>query len=302
MYPAEHTELLAGFAGHLIAERRLSPNTLAAYLADVQRFLRGLRVEIRGLRIEDLTDHLRDLALSGLALNSLARHQGSLRCFCRYLLLVHRLDTDLAELLDHPRGSRPLPKVLPRAAMRRLLEAARRPVRQGSGKPPPRARDVAILETLYATGMRCGELCRLRVSDVDLTTGMARCTGKGSKERLVLLGRPARRALREWLRVRGELLGSLRLTSEACFVTRNGAPLDPSAVWRLVKRAARRIGVEASPHTLRHSFATHLLEGGASLRTVQELLGHASVATTQIYTHLSVAHLKAVHRRYFPRR
>jgi integrase/recombinase XerD len=236
-----------------------------------------------------------DLKATGLAAPSIRRAQSAVRTYFGFLLAEGAISTDPTDRLETPRVERRLPDFLSRAETERLLEA-----------PDPASalywRDRAILEFLYATGVRVSELVELRISSLDEEEAFATVFGKGSKERLVPVGAPAFRAVERYLRdVRPSLdegFGEGRV-----FLNARGRPLRRESVWSVVRTAARRAGIQrkVSPHTLRHTFATHLVEGGADLAAVQELLGHADISTTQIYTHLDRTHLRAIHRKYHPR-
>jgi integrase/recombinase XerD len=236
--------------------------------------------------------HLKD---RGQAPTSIRRAQSSLRTYWAFLLGEGAVAADPTERMESPKVWRRLPDVLSRDEVERLVEAP-------DPDHPLHWRDRAVLELLYATGMRVSELAELPLTGVDAAQGVCLVFGKGSKERIVPMGGPAMRALDRYLRdVRPALdrgKGKGRV-----FLNARGGPLSRQAVWTIVRAARKRAGIthKVSPHTLRHSFATHLLEGGADLAAVQELLGHADIATTQIYTHLDREHLRDVHRKYHPR-
>ena len=290
---------LEQFSDFLAFERGLSERTVAAYVRDLRglanfltdRGLWGPEVA-RHVHLREYVFHLKD---RGLAASSIRRIQSSLRTYWAFLLGDGVVEVDPTERLESPRVGRLLPVVLSRDDVGRLLES-----------PDPdhqlHWRDRAVLELLYATGMRVSELAELALTALDPEEDVCLVFGKGSKERLVPIGRPAARALARYLQdVRPGLeCGKGR---GRVFLNARGGPLSRQAVWRIVRDACQRAGIEqaVSPHTLRHTFATHLLEGGADLASVQELLGHADIATTQIYTHLDRQHLKDVHRRYHPR-
>jgi integrase/recombinase XerC len=287
----------AAFLRHLERERNASPNTIRAYGEDIAQFAEHLRRELgRDPRPED-ADHLAirgflaELHRRGLAKSSSARKLAGLRTFFRYLCREGRLATNPARVLATPRRDRRIPAVLDEAQVLALLDLP------GDGFAAVRGR--AILELLYATGMRCAELVALDVGEVDLGARMARVLGKGRKERVVLFGRRGEEALRAWLAERRRL----RPRTDARFLNARGGRLTDRSVRAQV---ARRVGQVAlarrcSPHTLRHSFATHLLTRGADLRAIQELLGHASLSTTQRYTHVDTRHLLEVYRKAHPR-
>lgn len=286
------------FAHYAAAECRLADNTVAAYRRDLVRFctwLEGRRIE--GLSIRDLADYAAWLHRRKLSAASIARHLVSLRVFFRYLQLEGVLGDNLAELLGSQKLWQRVPKVLSPQQVERLLAAPTR-------CEPLWLRDRALLELLYATGCRASELAGLRLRDLHLEDGFCLCRGKGDKQRLVPIGRRAVAVVRAYLaQERPRLAALVPGGTEWLFLSHRGRKLRRERIWELVKRYARRIGApeDISPHTLRHSFATHMLAGGADLRQVQEMLGHASITTTQVYTHVDPTRLKAVHRKYHPR-
>jgi integrase/recombinase XerD len=288
------------FLHYLMAECGVSPHTLAAYRSDLMRFVRWRKAKAPGalasLDASALSGYVDSLFQDGLAPSSVCRHLASLSTFFRFLILEGRLQDNVAKLVIAPAIWDRLPTVLSPAATDRLLEAPSTLTRLGR-------RDKAALETLYATGCRASEVVRLRPGDLDLKTGVARCVGKGNKERRVPLGSKAVRALAAYLNRDRPALVARNPQTEVVFVSRMGRPLSRIGLWHIVKRHARAAGLNAdvSPHTLRHSFATALLAGGADLRVVQEMLGHASIATTQIYTRVELSRLRDVHARFHPR-
>jgi integrase/recombinase XerD len=288
------------FLHYLMAECGVSPNTLAAYRADVVRFSRWRQEHAPGplaaLDVPALAGYVDYLAGRGLAPNSIGRHLASLSTFFRYLIVEGHVTENLAKLLVAPTVWDRLPTVLGPAAVERLLNAPNPDTRLGR-------RDRAALETLYATGCRASEVVGLRPGDVDLKAGLARCIGKGNKERFVPLGSRAVAALGAYLASDRRALVARRPETDSLFVARSGRPLSRVGLWHVVKTHARGAGLSenVSPHTLRHSFATHVLAGGADLRVVQEMLGHASIATTQIYTRVELSRLREVHERFHPR-
>jgi integrase/recombinase XerD len=300
MPPAELVSDILAFKQYLRAERGMAENTVAAYGRDLERFAGWVST----VRLADyLRPHLRDL--SGylvflhdekLAPPSVARHLVSLRMFFKYLRLEERTDQTAVDLLGSPKLWQTIPQVLSPDAVDELLKAPR-------PQDKFQVRDRALLETLYATGCRASEVVGLRVDDLNLDAAFLKCTGKGNKQRVVPLGRPAVAAIRTYL---GE--GRPRFTAppphpDHLFVSKSGRPLSRIQVWKIVRKYCERVGLPAgvSPHTLRHSFATHLLAGGADLRAVQELLGHASIGTTQHYTHVDRDRLKRMHAKFHPR-
>ena len=298
--PDPHRDPIGPFLHYLMAECGLSPNTLAAYRSDIVRFSRWRKEHAPGplaaLDIATLTGYVDYLARSGLAPSSVGRNLAALSTFYRFLIYDGRLSENVAKLLVAPAVWDRLPTVLGPSAVDRLLSAPDR--EQTLGR-----RDRAALETLYATGCRASEVVGLRPGDLDLVGGSARCIGKGDKERIVPLGAKAREALSEYMtRDRPRLIAG-RLDVPNIFVTTRGRPLSRIGLWKIVKTHALAAGLPGavSPHTLRHSFATHLLAGGADLRVVQEMLGHASIATTQIYTRVELSRLREVHAKFHPR-
>jgi integrase/recombinase XerD len=297
---ASGSDSIGSFLYYLMAECNVSANTLAAYRNDVARFARWRKRfapgPIKNLDVRGISGYVSFLHDSGLAPSSIARHIASLSSYFRFLIFEGLADENLAKLLIAPAVWDRLPTVLAPAAVERLLNAPSGSTRLGR-------RDRAALETLYATGCRASETVGLRPSDLDLEGGKARCVGKGNKERVVPLGGAARRALRTYLETDRPILIARRPETAVVFVTKSGKPLSRIGLWRIVKTHARAAGLPetVSPHALRHSFATHLLAGGADLRVVQEMLGHASIATTQIYTRVEMSRLIDVHKRFHPR-
>ncbi len=283
-----------------MAECGVSPNTLAAYRSDVAQFAewrkRHAPGPLAGVDIHTLTCFVESLSQRGLAPSSVARHLASLSAFFRYLIFDGRLKENVAKLLVAPAIWDRLPKVLGPQAVARLLQAPDATTCLGR-------RDRAAMETLYATGCRASEVVGLRLMDIDLTAGVVRCLGKGDRERIVPLGSQARDALIAFLAMDRPSLVARHPETATVLVSKTGRPLSRVGLWRIVKAHARvsGLGVNVSPHTLRHSFATHLLAGGADLRAVQEMLGHASVGTTQIYTRVELSRLREVRDQYHPR-
>lgn len=304
--PAGLAAVQASFYQYLLAERRLQPATAAAYRRDVVGLAAYLakhlnlspdRIELAHCTPEVVTAYLAHLAARGRRPATLARAASSLRVFFRFWTEGESAAPDPTRHLASPRLGRPLPRVAAQDEVEALLAAV--PERDGS---PEELRDRAILEVLYGSGLRVSELVNLRLDAIDLEEGLLRVTGKGRKERLVPLSDPARSALARYLKGgRPQLLRARR--SPYVFVSGRGRPLTRQRAWQLVKGYARRAGLLRlpSPHTLRHSFATHLLEGGADLRSVQEMLGHADIRTTEIYTHLTAERMQAIYRQAHPR-
>jgi integrase/recombinase XerD len=291
-------QLLDQFLDGIWLESGLSANTLAAYRTDLRAFQSWLAK--KGLALEqatraDLLAYLAANVRAGLSPRSSARHLSTLRRFYRYLLIQGRTQADPTADVRSPVIGRPLPKNISEQGVEKLLSTPPRDTALGS-------RDRAMLETMYASGLRVSELVGLTLNELDLTTGLVRVVGKGGRERIVPLGEEASESLREYLgQARSDLLKA-QLT-DAVFVTRRGGPMTRQAFWQLIKRYAQQagIGAEFSPHSLRHAFATHLLNHGADLRSVQMLLGHTDLSTTQIYTHVARARLQSLHGTHHPR-
>ncbi len=299
-------ELKDRFLDYIGHECGLSENTQAAYSRDVGHFFAWLDGRIlTDLTLTDFTAYLDALRGENLSPATCARHLVSLRAFYRWLQLEGVIKKNLTALLESPKLWQRVPSVLTVKQVDRLLTA-----------PNPEQdrnwiRDRAILEIFYATGCRASEIAALTLEDYRPREGFCRCRGKGDKERMVPLGRGAVAACGEWLTLRAVILRQAHLKKETegseagrpLFVTRTGKPIRREALWELVKKYARRVGAPAgiSPHSLRHSFATHLLSGGADIRVVQELLGHASIQTTQRYTHVDFARMRSIHDKFHPR-
>jgi integrase/recombinase XerD len=287
---------LAAWLDHLAAERGLARNSVAAYRRDLEAL--GRQLADRALDSageDDLLLALRRMRTAGRSPRSVARWLVAVRGFYAWLAQEGTIDDNPSARLEPPKTWKTLPKVLDGSDVLRLLEAPDR-------GDPRGARDAAMFEVLYATGLRVSELCGLRLQDLRLDAGYLRCVGKGEKERVVPLGAEASAALRAYLDGgRGTLLSGRR--SDTVFVGRGGAALTRQGFWKLIKAHGRRAGIRAalSPHVVRHSFATHLLENGADLRAVQMLLGHADISTTQIYTHVNRERLRRLYRDFHPR-
>jgi integrase/recombinase XerD len=290
--------LIGQFLDVLWGERGLSDNTLAAYRSDLSLFASWLRARGRELAEatrDDLQAYLAQGVVKGVRPRTTARTLSTLRRFYRYLTREALIDTDPTALIESPRLGRPLPKLLTEEQVERLLEAPDVGTALG-------LRDRAMLETLYATGLRVSELVGLTMSQLSIGQGVVRVIGKGDKERLVPLGEEAIGWLDRYLREgRGELVRSR--ASDALFPTRRGTAMTRQAFWHNLRRHASTAAITTplSPHTLRHAFATHLLNHGADLRVVQMLLGHADLSTTQIYTQVARARLKQLHAQHHPR-
>lgn len=291
--------LIDQYLDHLAYERGVADNTRRAYASDLRSFAAyALSRDVRSPRDVDsrlLLDYLTALKDQGLRANSLARRMVALRMFFRYLVREELLEGDVTETLDPPRLWKTLPGTLTVREVERLLTA---PV----GDDRLSVRDRAILELMYSAGLRVSETAGLTLEDLHLDAGYLRCVGKGRRTRIIPFGAQAAASLRRYLEeARPELV---RHPGERhVFLTYRGRAFSRKGLWKLIRSYARRAGITrpVTPHTLRHSFASHLLAGGAPLRAIQEMLGHADIATTQIYTHVDPSRLRAVHATYHPR-
>ena len=293
--------LLDQFMDHLVLERGLSENTRLAYGHDLREFLAFLsrrgRAGIQEVERRDILDFLMESKQKGLAAPSLARRLVAIKVFFRHLAREGLLATNVADAMDSPRLWKILPPTLSVEEVERLLAAP-------DVSTPRGLRDRAILETFYATGLRVSELAGLALESLHFDAEYVRCVGKGDKERVVPIGERAITAVRAWLeRGRSVYAAKSGGASRAVFLSRTGRPLSRVTLWRHIRAYARQAGIrkEISPHVLRHSFASHLLANGASLRVIQEMLGHADISTTQIYTHVDQGRLQSVHHQYHPR-
>ena len=289
-------DLLQQYLTFLSVERGLSSNTTESYRRDLEDFLRYLLVVGKGpLEVEPriFSGYLMHLASKGLTPSTIRRRFSALRGFYAYMMERGLISWDPTEDVDTPKTWKLLPHVLDLSEVERLLESP-------PSQTPLGLRDRTMLEVLYATGVRVSELVGLRLMDVNLEEGLVRIQGKGQKERVVPMGQEAIDWLKKYLQIRSDMD---KKGSPYLFLTTRGGPMTRQRFWQLVKGYARAAGItkKISPHTLRHSFATHLLERGADLRAVQELLGHADLSTTQIYTHVARSHLSQVYKKSHPR-
>ncbi len=287
----------------------LSSNTIEAYGRDVRDLFielndRGV-TGVQKIHPRDLAEHLIALKnVRGLSASSIARHLATIKVLFRYLVSTGVLENNPADWLDQPTRWKKLPSVLSPADVRKLLDAPQPPAESdASQRLPLWLRDRAMLELMYASGLRASEVGGIGVRDISESLGVIRVLGKGDRERLVPMGVPARKAVDCYLtECRPLLVKPDGRDNERLLLSRTGRPLERVAVWQLVKKHAEAAGLRnVHPHTLRHSFATHMLIGGADLRVVQELLGHSDISTTQVYTHVDRSRLKDVHRRFHPR-
>ena len=286
------------FLRHLQVERGLAPNTLTAYSLDLRKFsafCAARKLSLQSADRDSILDFLSGLYRQKLSSRSVARHLAALRVFFRFAVADGLLREDPTLNLEAPRIWKSLPIFLTIPQVERLLAMP-------DSKTPLGARDAAMLEVLYSTGLRVSELVGLRLAELDLSMGCVRCIGKGNKERLVPLGRAAVNALRHYLGEPRSLLLRGR-SSPLVFLNHHGSKMSRVCFWKVLKAYGRRAGLppKLSPHKLRHSFATHLLERGADLRSVQAMLGHADISTTQIYTHVTQERLRQIYRAHHPR-
>ncbi|UJL44770.1 site-specific tyrosine recombinase XerD [Virgibacillus sp. NKC19-16] len=288
------------FFHFLQVEKGLSDNTLKSYKRDLTNYKHYIeRVTLKSewdtVSRGDISGFLYMLKDSGRSSATISRHIASIRSFHQFLIREQIVNQDASLHIETPKKERKLPDVLSVKDVESLLII--------NGNSPLKIRNKAMLELLYATGLRVSELITLKVSDLHLTMGFVQCIGKGDKERIVPLGNVAKKAVEEYInRARGVLV-KRQLDDNVLFVNQHGRPLSRQGFWKILKTAAKEAGINKriTPHTLRHSFATHLLENGADLRIVQEMLGHEDISTTQIYTHVTKARLTDIYKTYHPR-
>jgi len=292
-------ELIETFLNYLSVERGLAANTLSAYRQDLEIFMDFLSDKkinaLSGISKNDIIDFMFTQKDKGISANSISRRLTALRMFYRFLIRERILTNDPTNLIDSPKLWKRVPDTLSLNEVESLLN-------QPSLKNMQGIRDKAIFEVLYATGMRVSESVNLKVTSVNFDIGFLRCIGKGNKERIVPVGRKALDCLRKYMETsRLKLLN--KKESEFLFLNRFGKRISRQSLWKLINKYAALAGIKKNikPHTLRHSFATHLLERGADLRAVQEMLGHSNISTTQVYTHINKDRLKSIHKNFHPR-
>ena len=291
------TSLIEDFLEYLVVERACSNNTLVSYRNDLNQFDEHVNLtDVNQITSRHIDQYVKYLSHKGYLSTTKGRKLASVRSFVSYLHSEGIIENDPTEIVPTPKRSQRLPKVLKLSDVKKLLQL---PLHISSS--PDAVRDAAMLQIAYASGLRVSEIIGLDVEDIDFTGGSVRCMGKGSKERMVPVHRIALDSIDRYVR-RGRTTFK-KQESKALFLNRRGTRLTRQGFWGIVKKYAKLIGLENSmtPHTLRHSFATHLLEGGASIRHVQELLGHASISTTQIYTHLTVEFVRHQYDNAHPR-
>ena len=292
-------DLIENFISYLSIERGLAENTLLAYRRDLLKytnFLKGLGITFPAhVKREKITQFIYDQKKAGLNTSSICRSLAAIKTFHRFLVREDLAKEDPTDLIETPKKWQRVPDVLTQQEIENMIH-------ESQGKKWQQIRDNAILELFYASGMRVSELSGLQVGDVNLSVGYVRCIGKGRKERVIPIGKSARVAVAHYSeKVRGKLIKKT-MTSDL-FVSRLGRRLSRQSIWKIIKFYASKANIKKTikPHTLRHSFATHLLEHGADLRSVQEMLGHADISTTQIYTHVDKERLRTIHKQYHPR-
>ncbi len=292
-------ELVENFLSYIEVERGLANNTVWSYRRDLADFAKYLESKKISSPIDTHHAEIRDFLMwqkdKGLAASSISRHLASLKTFYRFLVKERLLKDDPTSLLESPKLFKRIPDVLLSQEVESLLDAPSLRDKKG-------VRDKAILEVMYATGMRVSEVADLRLEDLNLDVGFLRCRGKGNKERIVPLGKKAIIALKRYLDIWRKKYAK-RSSPSNVFLSRSAKRISRQSLWKIIKFYAKGAGIKKTikPHILRHSFATHLLEHGAGLRAVQEMLGHADISTTQIYTHINKDRLKGIHKTYHPR-
>lgn len=292
-------EFIAEFINYLSVERGLAHNTLLAYRRDLNKYVGHLIksgvANINQVKRDSITNYMYTQKKEGLSANSICRSLAAIKMFHRFLVRERLANEDPTNLVETPKLWKKVPEVLTTLEIEAILAASK-------GSDWQSIRDNAILELFYASGMRVSELINLKIESLNLEIGYVRCMGKGSKERIIPVGKRAREAVKKYLdKVRSKLIKD-KITL-ILFLSRLGKKISRQSVWKIIKFYARKANIkkEIKPHTLRHSFATHLLEHGADLRSVQEMLGHADISTTQIYTHVDREKLKLVHKEFHPR-
>lgn len=292
-------EFIDEFMNYLSVERGLAKNTLLAYRRDLDKYIdqlsqKGIKAAAKVTR-EHVSNFMFDLKKHGMSATTIGRNLAAIKMFHRFLVRENLAKEDPTTLVDTPKLWKRVPSVLTIAEIESMIQAA-------GGKKVQQVRDQAILEIFYASGLRVSELADLKTTSINDDLGFVRAVGKGSKERIIPLGHKAREAVQRYLlKARPRLLKAK--TNDVLFLSRSGTRISRQSLWAVIKFYARKAKIKKTikPHTLRHTFATHLLEHGADLRSVQEMLGHADISTTQIYTHVDNERLKSVHKQFHPR-
>jgi integrase/recombinase XerD len=285
-------------------EKGLAKNSVLSYKNDLERYLRFVSRDLQihqlgGITVTHIENFLMELLSMELSVSTIARNISSIRSFHEFIVVEKLADANPAELVELPKKAKKLPEVLTAIEVEQIIDSADRTLSVG-------VRDAAILETLYASGMRVSELTNLEIDDLYFEIGFLKVIGKGNKERLVPMGELAQKAVEHYVEnARNEFLNSKKpeKSKNRVFINQRGGPLSRMSIWNIVNKYAQKAGIEKNvyPHIFRHSFATHLLEGGADLRAVQEMLGHSSIITTEIYTHVDRSLLHQIHKEFHPR-
>jgi len=293
-------DMVEEFLSYLSVEKGLSDNTTIAYRNDLYKYSTFLNEKKKRLHIQEATrsdigDYMMSLKDNGLSPNSISRNLVAIKVFHRFLLRERYLKEDVTSVLDSPKPWKHLPEALSVSDVENVIKMPNTRTAMG-------VRDKAVIELMYATGLRVSELVNLGVDNINLDIGFIKCIGKGNKERIVPIGKQAQGALDRYIsKARPKMMKKDPVSS--LFISRLGKRISRQSLWKMIKKYARLAGIKQDimPHTLRHSFATHLLERGADLRVVQEMLGHADISTTQIYTHINKERLKSIHHQFHPR-
>jgi integrase/recombinase XerD len=291
-------DLIENFLYFLDVERGVSPNTIQSYRIDLEKFskyIKRARTDISGVKREDIINFMMYLKDQGLSSSTIARNLAALKTFWKFLVSEQLAKDNITAVIETPKTWKHIPDVLNREEVDKLLDAPRSRGWMG-------IRDRAILEVMYAAGLRVSEVKDLKKASVNLEAGFVKCSGKGGKERIVPLGKVAIKAVATYIE-KGRNKLEQKANDNHLFLSRLGKKLSRQSIWKMIQKYTRESGIKKhiTPHTLRHSFATHLLEGGADLRGVQEMLGHADISTTQIYTHVNKDKLRKIHQQFHPR-
>ena len=288
-------ELLENFFTYIAVEKGLSKNTISSYSVDLKRFesfLAHRKKKIKAVKKQDILDFIGTLRNDGYSISTICRYISSIKAFYKYMLTEDIIDNDPSENLQSPKKWERLPKALSVSEVKELLEV------KFSGEAE--LRNTAMLELLYSSGLRVTELISIKLGDINFEAGFIRVLGKGSKERVVPVNTRAINRIKQYIeQERQEILKKKQ--SQYLFVTGRGRPMTRQRFWQTLKAVGKQAGLELSPHTIRHCFATHLLEGGADLRSVQKMLGHTDISTTQVYTKVTTDRIKKVFKQYHPR-
>ncbi|MFC1703726.1 site-specific tyrosine recombinase XerD [Candidatus Omnitrophota bacterium] len=291
-------ELIDDFLNYLSVERGLAKNTLEAYRRDLKKYIKYLKrkniSDPNRITREEVSSFMFTQKDKGLSMNSISRNLVAIKVFHRFLAREGFIKEDRTSLIDSPRLWKRIPEVLSRDEIESIIKSV-------YPRDTASIRDKALVELMYATGMRVSEVVNTKLDDVNLEIGFIRCIGKGQKERIIPVGKSAVLALQRYLEKSRPKLS--KQPTKSVFLNRSGKKISRQSIWKMIKKYAKiaKVKKQIKPHTIRHSFATHLLERGADLRAVQEMLGHSNISTTQIYTHINKDRLKEIHRKFHPR-